>query len=58
VKYVLRKGGKKDAGADDDDEKKKGEPLWDASKLAVGNTFSGTSYFKAKKIDKDIVECK
>ena len=43
VKYVLnKKGGKK---AEEEEEKKKGEPKWDTSKLAVGNWFSGTSYF-------------
>jgi hypothetical protein len=42
VKYVLKKGGKK---ADEEEEKKKGELKWDTSKLAVGNWFSGTSYF-------------
>jgi hypothetical protein len=40
---VLKKGGKKEA--DDREEKKKGEPLWDYSKLAVGNWFSTTAYF-------------
>jgi hypothetical protein len=28
------------------DEKKK-EPKWDTTKLAVGNWFSGTRYFRA-----------
>jgi hypothetical protein len=53
MKYVLKKGGKKRAADDSDDEmntgdkKKKEEPKWDFTKLAVGNTFSGTSYFRA-----------
>lgn len=60
VKYTLRKGAKKggDEDVDMDAARKKGEPLWDKSKLAVGNTFSGTTYFKAVKIDKDIVDAK
>jgi len=42
VKYVLKKGGKKE---EPEEEEKKGAPKWDTSKLAVGNWFSGTSYF-------------
>ena len=41
VKYVLKKGGKKEA----DEEEKKGGDLWDKKDLAVGNWFSRTSYF-------------
>jgi hypothetical protein len=41
VKYVLKKGGKKDSDADGE-ERKRGEPLWDYSKLAIGNYFSTT----------------
>ena len=57
MKYVLKKGGKKDD--DDKEEKKKGEPLWDYSKLAVGNWFSTTAYFtvKAIKVDEVMTEC-
>lgn len=54
VKYVLKKGGKKQAKDDSDDDmdgassKKKDEaPKWDYKALAVGNTFSGTSYYRA-----------
>ena len=43
VKYSLKKGAKK---VEEDEEKKKDGPKWDAKKLAVGNWFSGTSYFK------------
>jgi hypothetical protein len=57
VKYVLKKGSKKDD--DDKEEKKKGEPLWDYSKLAVGNWFSTTAYFTVKAIkgDEVMTEC-
>lgn len=53
VKYALKKGaGKKVAAAEEDDDmtgvdKKKKEPKWDFAKLAVGNWFSGTRYFRA-----------
>jgi hypothetical protein len=54
----LKKSGSKKVKAaladeeDDDDmgdkkDKKKKEPKWDVSKLAVGNWFSGTRYYKA-----------
>jgi len=46
VKYSLKKSGKKQADEEMKDEKKK-EPKWDTSKLAVGNWFSGTRYFRA-----------
>lgn len=39
--------------ADDEEEKKKDgkdAPKWDTKKLAVGNWFSGTSYFKITAI--------
>ena len=51
MKYVLKKGAKKIA--EDEDEKedgKKEEKKWDSSKLAVGNWFSGTNYFRAKEL--------
>ena len=44
AKYVLKKGAKP---FEEDYEKKKAEPKWDSSKLAVGNWFSGTSYYQA-----------
>lgn len=50
VKYVLKKGGKKDEEIDGE-EKKRGEPLWDYSKLALGNWFSTTQYFQVKGIN-------
>ena len=49
VKYFLKKGGKK-ADKDSEEEEKKGAPKWDTKKLAVGNWFSGTSYFQTKNI--------
>jgi hypothetical protein len=30
---------------DEDKKKKKEEPKWNSGELAVGNVFSGTSYF-------------
>lgn len=51
VKYSLKKGAKK--AADDEEEKKKDGPKWDSKKLAVGNWFSGTNYFKIVKINGD-----
>jgi hypothetical protein len=30
-----------------EDDKKKKEPKWDVSKLAKGNWFSGTSYYRS-----------
>jgi len=44
VKYELKKGSKR--AEPEDDAKAKDEPKWDFSKLAVGNIFSGTSYYK------------
>ena len=50
VKYYLKKGAKKVAEDEDEEEdKKKDKAKWDVKKLAVGNWFSGTSYFKATK---------
>lgn len=49
VRYSLKKGGKKVQPKEDEemkDEKKK-EPKWNSTKLAVGNWFSGTRYFRA-----------
>jgi len=49
VKYVLKKGGKKEA--EDEEEKKGGDKaLWDKKDLVVGNWFSRTSYFQVKQI--------
>ena len=44
VKYVLKKGGK--SFSDIDTHIPKDEPKWDASKLKVGDMFSGTSYYQ------------
>ena len=56
VKYVLKKGGK---GLDDAlAERKKDDPKWDAKQLAVGNWFSGTSYYRAESVSGDNVICK
>jgi hypothetical protein len=51
VKYLINKGGKREDN--NKDEKKKDEPLWDYSKLAVGNWFSATSYYKVTNINGD-----
>ena len=64
IKYVLKKGGKKQAKADESDaemdegKKKKEEPKWNSAELAVGNVFSGTSYFKATSVSGDNVVTK
>ena len=60
VKYVLKKGAKR-VGDDDDDEeekKKRDEPKWDSKNLAVGNWFSGTSYYQAIEDKGDAVLCR
>lgn len=58
VKYVLKKSGTvKLEDAMEMKKKDKDAPKWDSSKLAVGNWFSGTSYYKADKIEKDTVIC-
>ena len=46
---MLKKGAKKVGGDDDDEEekKKRDEPKWNSKELAVGNWFSGTSYYQA-----------
>lgn len=52
VKYILKKGGKKVDREDEEEEKKaKKGPLWDTTKLEVGNFFSHTDYFKVKAIN-------
>lgn len=58
AKCVLKKGAKKADVDMKDEEKKKDEPLWDKKQLAVGNWFSGTAYYKVKKIEGDQVECR
>ena len=45
VKYVLKKSGGKNFG-DIDTHVPKEEAKWDSSKLAIGNVFSGTSYYE------------
>lgn len=53
TKYVLKKGGKKQPKEEESDEdmdgskKKKEEPKWNYAKLAVGDVFSGTNYYRA-----------
>ena len=54
VKYVLKKGAKKM----EEEERKKDEPKWDTKKLAVGNWFSGTSYYQAVTDKGDQVICR
>lgn len=56
AKYVLKKGAKRD----DEDEaaRKKDEPKWDSKKLAVGNWFSGTSYYQAVSDKGDQITCR
>ena len=49
---MLKKGGKK-GDKEEEEEEKKGAPKWDSKQLAVGNWFSGTSYFTIKSIDGD-----
>ena len=44
VKYVLKKGAKKNA--EEEKEEAKGGEKWDRTKLAIGNFFSSTSYFR------------
>ena len=42
----------------DEGKKKKEEPKWNSAELAVGNVFSGTSYFKATSVSGDNVVTK
>ena len=53
AKYVLKKGAKKVDAMDDKEEEKKGEAKWNPKALAVGNWFSGTSYFRAVRDNGD-----
>ena len=55
TKYELKKGGKKVDANEDDDDKKKDEPKWDFKKLAIGDTFSGTSYYKTSDVSSNEV---
>ena len=60
---MLKKGAKKIKDEDVDMEstsetKKSDKPLWDASKLSVGDTFSGTSYFRTLSDHDDKVQTK
>ena len=48
VRYILMKGGKK--GSEDDEPAAKDEPKWNFAQLAVGNTFSGTNYYRALEV--------
>jgi hypothetical protein len=60
-KYILKKGAKAKRGDEDDEDdhkKNKDEPLWDFKKLEVGDTFSGTSYFRTVSEAGDKVETK
>jgi hypothetical protein len=52
VKYVLKKGGKKLDNEEEEEKKaqQKG-PIWDTSKLEVGNFFSNTDYYHVKAIN-------
>lgn len=43
VKYVLKKGGKKEV--EEEKGAAAGKALWDKKDLAIGNWFSRTSYF-------------
>ena len=43
VKYLLKKGAK----APEEEKYDKNAPKWDKARLAVGNWFSGTNYFRA-----------
>lgn len=52
VKYVLKKSGAKKVDNEEMKEEKK-ESKWNCKKLAVGNWFSGTRYFKAEEVQKD-----
>lgn len=55
VKYLLKKGAKKPV-QDDDMAAVKNEPKWDVGKLAVGNWFSGTRYFRSVEKNGDQIK--
>ena len=52
VKYVLKKGAK-----GEEEAFKKDAPKWDSTRLAVGNWFSGTKYYKATTTDGNEILC-
>ena len=54
IKYILKKGSK----AQEEEKKNKDEPKWDTKNLAVGNWFSGTSYYQAVEEKGDNIMCK
>lgn len=54
VKYLLKKGAK----AEEMEKPARDEPKWNSASLAVGNWFSGTSYFQAVDDKGDEVVCK
>lgn len=50
VRYILKRSGSKKSTDEEMVEKhKKGDPKWNYSSLVVGNTFSGTAYFKIQE---------
>lgn len=55
TKFSLRKGGKKAADVDMEDADAN-KAKWDLKKLAVGNWFSGTRYFRAVEIAGDQIK--
>lgn len=44
--------------SDEVEKKNKDEPKWDTSKLALGNWFSGTSYYESVEDKGDQIMCK
>ena len=55
VKYVLKKGAK---ASDEEENRKKDDPKWESSKLAVGNWFSGTNYYRSEEDKGASVVCR
>ena len=51
TKYVLKKGARKP----EEEPFDKDAPKWDYTQLAVGNSFSGASYYRATGADADKV---
>jgi hypothetical protein len=47
VRYILKKGGKK---AEEPAAPANDAPKWDYSQLAIGNTFSGTNYYRSLEV--------
>ena len=58
MKYNLKKGGAKEIDLLEEYKLRKDQPKWDSSKLAVGNWFSGTDYYKAETDNGESVVCK